>query len=70
MPKQTDAFTIRRVGISGCEIRDPDGQVIAWTVDGCWATVIVTLLNQTTLNNENQRAQLRSPDTNPLIIRY
>ena len=62
MPKQTDAFTTRRVGISGCEIRDPDGTIIAWTVDKPWAAVFVGLLNQTRLNNENPIAQVQSPD--------
>ena len=55
-------FNARRVGTTGHEILDPDGQVIAWTVDSVWAAVIVALLNQTELNNENQMAQLRSAE--------
>ncbi len=32
----TDAFTTRRVGTAGHEIRDPDGNVVAWAVDEPW----------------------------------
>ena len=40
-------FSYRRSGTNGCEIIDPDGLVIAWTVDPAWAGVIVGLLNWT-----------------------
>ncbi len=30
------AFTIRRVGTTGCEIIDPEGQVIGWTTTEPW----------------------------------
>jgi hypothetical protein len=39
-------FSFRLVGTNGCEIRDPDGNVIAWTVDEVWAAVIVRLMNE------------------------
>lgn len=37
----------RQVATCGCEIIDPDGTVIAWTADDCWAAIIVRLLNET-----------------------
>lgn len=39
-------FTARKVGSSGHEILDPGGSVVAWTVDGYWADIIVALLNR------------------------
>jgi len=41
-------FNARRVGTTGHEILDPDGQVIAWTVDSVWAAVLVALLTEHT----------------------
>jgi hypothetical protein len=38
-------YVARASGSVGCEILDPDGEVVAWTVDGWWAAVIVGLLN-------------------------
>ena len=29
---ETDAFTVCCISTSGCEIRDPSGKVVAWTV--------------------------------------
>lgn len=40
-------FHARQVGTTGHEIVNPDGQVVAWTVDDHWAAIVVTLLNQT-----------------------
>ena len=42
----TDPFTTRRVGTIGHEIRDPDGNVVAWAVDKPWAALIAGLLNR------------------------
>ena len=39
-----DDYSMRRSGSVGHEVL-LDGQVIAWTVDGWWAAVIVALLN-------------------------
>jgi hypothetical protein len=39
------SFQYRRSGINGCEICDPDGQVVAWTVDVGWAGIIIGALN-------------------------
>ena len=36
----------RQSGTTVHEIYDPEGNVIAWAVDGLWASVIVGLLNQ------------------------
>jgi hypothetical protein len=41
----SDPFTCRRSGTCGHEILDPDGSVIAWTVDAGWAGTITGLLN-------------------------
>ena len=41
---ETETFTFRLVGTTGCEIVGPDG-VIGWTVDLVWAALIVALLN-------------------------
>jgi hypothetical protein len=38
-------FRARQVGTTGHEILDPQGTVIAWTVNEPWAAVIVALLN-------------------------
>ena len=45
----TDAqgsFAARKVASTGHEVIDPSGNVIAWTVDGHWADIIVALLNR------------------------
>jgi hypothetical protein len=39
-------FAIRRVATSGHEICDPNGRVVAWTVDEPWALLIAFLLNR------------------------
>jgi len=39
-------YSYRRCGTTGCEINDPDGLVIAWTVDPAWAALIVGFLNR------------------------
>jgi hypothetical protein len=38
-------YVARASGSVGCEILDPGGEVVAWTVDGWWAATIVALLN-------------------------
>ncbi len=45
MQQRFDGFTAHRVGTAGCEIRGPDGLVVAWSVDEMWASVLVDLLN-------------------------
>ena len=40
-----DDYSMRRSGSVGHEVL-ADGQVIAWTVDGWWAAMIVGLLNR------------------------
>jgi hypothetical protein len=39
-------YVARASGSVGCEIIDPNGEIVAWTVDGWWAAVIVGLLNR------------------------
>jgi len=43
-------FTFTRAGTTGCEIRDQEGRVVAWTVDQAWAEAIVTLLIRAEVN--------------------
>jgi len=38
-------FTFRRIGSRGCEILDPSGAVVAWSVDELWAVVITARMN-------------------------
>jgi len=40
-------YSFRGVATRGCELLDPTGRVVAWTVDDCWAAIIVRLLNET-----------------------
>ena len=42
----SDIFTIERVGTTGHEIRDPNGNVVAWAASEPWAHIIVALLNR------------------------
>ena len=44
-------FRARQVGTTGHEILDPQGTVIAWTVNEPWAAVIVALLTEYTSQN-------------------
>ncbi len=44
---ETEVFSARRVGNTGHEIRDPNGNVVAWTADEPWAAILVALLNTT-----------------------
>jgi hypothetical protein len=39
-------FTANRVGTTGHEILDPEGNVVAWAVDEPWAAMIAALLNR------------------------
>jgi hypothetical protein len=39
-------YIARLIGSTGCEICNPAGQVIAWSVNEYWAVVIVQLLNE------------------------
>jgi hypothetical protein len=49
---ETDAlFQARLVGTMGHEIIDPQGTVIAWTVNEPWAAIIVALLTEHTSIN-------------------
>jgi hypothetical protein len=49
-PTEPTDFSFTRVGTTGCEVRDRDGRVIAWTVDETWAAVISSLLNRAEVN--------------------
>ena len=41
-----NGFTFRLAGSTGCEILNPNGEVVAWTVDETMAAMIVALLNR------------------------
>jgi len=60
MTNTLPAFTAHRIATCGCEIKGPEGDVIAWTVDEVWAGVIVALLNR--LDAEGLRT-IRGPDS-------
>jgi hypothetical protein len=40
-----DGYTARASGSVGCEIMNPDGEIVAWTTDGRRAATLVALLN-------------------------
>lgn len=44
-PLKSDDFRYRQSGTTGQEILDPDGRVVAWTVNAAWAEIIVGALN-------------------------
>jgi len=50
-PDAQGPFAARRVATTGYEIITPHGEVIAWTVDGYWANIIVTLLTRSGLSD-------------------
>ena len=54
-----DSFSYRRSGTCCCEIIDPQGLVVAWTVDAGWAGLIVGLLNCVELNGLTAVAHLK-----------
>ena len=37
-------FSVAQAGTAGCEVRDPNGIVVAWMTDRAWASVIAGLL--------------------------
>ncbi len=39
------SFGSRQVGTTGHEILNREGKIVAWTMDGLWAAIIVGLLN-------------------------
>ena len=45
MQQQSEEFSFNRSGTTGCEIRGPDGLVVAWSMNEVWASVLVHLLN-------------------------
>ena len=46
MAMHSETFSIHRVGTSGCELRDPDGTIVAWAATEAWALMIASLLNR------------------------
>jgi hypothetical protein len=54
-----DAFNVVHSGFVGQEIIDPDGLVVAWTIDVWVAQVIAKLLNenQELIKRENERCE-------------
>lgn len=59
-----DAFISRQIGTTGHEIIDPDGEVVAWAVDDCWAAILVSLLNQSVHGELRPTTCLSACDTN------
>jgi hypothetical protein len=40
-------YAAHRSGTTGCEIKNPAGETVAWTVDGYWGALVAALLNET-----------------------
>ena len=57
-----DNYTARPSGSVGHEIL-ADGEVVAWTVGGLWAAVIVDLLERAEEGNPSLSAARRGADT-------
>jgi hypothetical protein len=58
-------YVPRASGTAGYEIIDPEGEIVAWTVDGWWASVIVDLLNDTEVQDPCLLAVLHGAAGNP-----
>ncbi len=56
-----ESFTFRRVGTMGCEIVNPDGEIVAWTVDPAWAAIIVALLDMVEQKGLHESATCLKP---------
>jgi hypothetical protein len=39
-------YVAHRTGTTGCEIKNPAGDTVAWTVDGYWGALVAALLNE------------------------
>ena len=37
-------MTINKVATEGCEIRNENNEIVAWSIDGEWASIIVLAL--------------------------
>ena len=61
-------YTYRRSGLSGHEILDPEGLVIAWTVDVGWAGIIVGLLNGAALQPPTKEKKMTKDEIKNLIM--
>ena len=58
-------YVARASGSVGQEILNPDGEVIAWTVDGWWAAAIVDLLNRAEKGESVHPRERRNPTARP-----
>jgi hypothetical protein len=66
MDDSRSSFIVRRVATAGHEILSPQGEVIAWTTDGYWASLIVGLLGTAEREGLNGLATLlRRPADEP-----
>ncbi len=43
--REGQGYSARGCATVGCEILNPDGDVVAWTVNATWAEAVVDLLN-------------------------
>ena len=67
--RQHGTFAFRPVGTSGCEVVGPEG-TIAWTTDGRWAAIVVSLLNRVEGQDPCLRQLMVPPETRPPLSRY
>jgi hypothetical protein len=63
--KVMDVYVARASGAAGYDILDPEGEVVAWTVNGWWASVIVDLLNDAEVQAPCLLAALHEAAGNP-----
>lgn len=49
-PPDTTGFSVCQVATTGCEVRDPEGIVIAWTATRAWAMIFAGLLEMASEN--------------------
>jgi hypothetical protein len=54
-----EGYMTRRSGTVGHEILSPEGEIVAWTIDGCWAAIIVGLLDR--VEGRNPTHDTRNP---------
>ena len=62
-----EGYMTRRSGTVGHEILSPEGEIVACTVDGWWASVIVGLLNDAEVQDPCLSAAVHGVAGNPSV---
>jgi hypothetical protein len=58
-----EAFSSRGVGTTGHEIRDPNGNIVAWAATEPWAAILVALLNTTVADTDAEAQECVAEDS-------